>query len=296
MAPPKKTPAGKPAANKAAAPAATAAAKPADWPAPPSVAAGYLHIQVFTAFAVPSPSKPGTWVRTFGNNDKNRKPVERALAFIVGEGTGNVSKGVDAQGATSLRLRTLTDGSYTLRLVPEAKQLSTERAGPALVPGTKEVAYRQLDVKLTWRAGKIARSPAPAAVTDNGRVVAFTEQSLTIDWKPEWLRAKSIHKRKRGVVDAAVLHRTGTATIGPALEAFLTGTANAHYVIDTDGFIVKMVHDSDQASHAGTGAQWNIQADDAKALPVNDFSIGIEHVNEEGHAFTDQQIDRKSVV
>jgi N-acetyl-anhydromuramyl-L-alanine amidase AmpD len=71
-----------------------------------------------------------------------------------------------------------------------------------------------------------------------------------------------------------IVHHTGGDRIQGALHEFLTGTrrVSAHYVIDTDGQIVKMVQDTRRASHAG-GAQWL----GLKAL--NDRSVGIEIVN-----------------
>lgn len=286
---PSNKPAQQPPAKK---PAATApAVSPTDWPAPPKVKDGEIHLFAFSAFAVENASKPGAWVRTWGNNDKNRKPVQGAKVFVVGQGTGNVSPGVDVHGNTTLGLNGLPDGSYTLRLVPTAKMLTTEKAGPALVPSVgQDIAYRQLDVTFTWAKKRIAKTPAPTATDPNGRVVVFTSQSMTIDWKPDWVRAKQAGKRSKEKVNAVVLHRTGEKTIGTTLENFVSQVVNAHYVIDTDGFIVKMVHDTERANHAGTGAQWNLLKDNQDAFPVNDFSIGIEHVNAEGTAFTEKQM------
>ena len=54
-------------------------------------------------------------------------------------------------------------------------------------------------------------------------------------------------------------------------------------MIDTDGYVVKTVHERDEASHAGADAQWQ------GIRPLNASSIGIEMVNKKG-PMTDEQM------
>ncbi len=76
-------------------------------------------------------------------------------------------------------------------------------------------------------------------------------------------------------VSGIIIHHTGGPTIGGALEEFLNNQTSAHYVIDTDGQIVKMVQDTQRANHAGV-ARWNGDPS------VNARTIGIEIVNSAG--------------
>jgi N-acetylmuramoyl-L-alanine amidase len=107
-----------------------------------------------------------------------------------------------------------------------------------------------------------------------GRVRSVAEDFIEVDWKPDWVRAHRVEPRPpRVVANAIVLHRTDAPTIGSTLSKFITKQVNAHYVVDVDGHVVKMVSEADEASHAGPGAQWRGEK------PVNSFSIGIEIVN-----------------
>ena len=74
-----------------------------------------------------------------------------------------------------------------------------------------------------------------------------------------------------------IVHHTGGPLIGPAINTFMSSSeqTSAHYVIDTDGQVLKMVRDSRHANHAGT-ARW------AGVSNVNNVSIGIEIVNQSG--------------
>ncbi len=82
-----------------------------------------------------------------------------------------------------------------------------------------------------------------------------------------------------GVVDMLVLHYTGMADAASALEQLTDPTAkvSAHYVINEDGAILRLVEEARRAWHAGVAA-WRGQTD------INDRSIGIELVNP-GHEF-----------
>ena len=80
-------------------------------------------------------------------------------------------------------------------------------------------------------------------------------------------------------VDMLVLHYTGMKTMGEALGRLLDPDAkvSAHWLIDEDGTIYRLVDESERAWHAGV-AHWRGETD------VNGRSVGIELVNP-GHDF-----------
>ncbi len=80
-------------------------------------------------------------------------------------------------------------------------------------------------------------------------------------------------------VDILVLHYTGMETAAAALARLRDPAArvSAHYVVDEDGGVVRLVGEARRAWHAGV-ARWRGAAD------VNARSIGIELVNP-GHEF-----------
>jgi N-acetylmuramoyl-L-alanine amidase len=80
-------------------------------------------------------------------------------------------------------------------------------------------------------------------------------------------------------VSMAVLHYTGMQTAAEALERLCDPAAevSAHYLIDEDGTVIRLVDEANRAWHAGRSA-WREITD------VNSASIGIELVNP-GHEF-----------
>ena len=81
------------------------------------------------------------------------------------------------------------------------------------------------------------------------------------------------------VIDTLILHYTGMKTAAEALARLADPDSgvSAHYVIDEDGSIVRMVPEEKRAWHAGI-ASWQGETN------INDRSIGIELVNP-GHEF-----------
>lgn len=97
------------------------------------------------------------------------------------------------------------------------------------------------------------------------------------------------HDARPGAVDMLILHYTGMPTGAAALERMCDGEAkvSAHYMIEEDGTVFRLVPEEHRAWHAGVSF-W------AGAPRVNDRSIGIELVNP-GHdwgyrAFPEAQI------
>lgn len=100
---------------------------------------------------------------------------------------------------------------------------------------------------------------------------------------PNW------NERKRAI-SMVVLHYTGMKTAVEALERMCDAEAevSAHYMIDEDGIVTRLVPEEKRAWHAGR-SYWRGESD------VNSASIGIELVNP-GHewgyrAFPEAQMD-----
>jgi N-acetylmuramoyl-L-alanine amidase len=87
------------------------------------------------------------------------------------------------------------------------------------------------------------------------------------------------HGPRAGGVDMLVLHYTGMPSAAAALERLCSAEArvSAHYLIEEDGTLWRLVPEERRAWHAGR-SWWRGRAD------VNDVSIGIELVNP-GHEF-----------
>jgi N-acetylmuramoyl-L-alanine amidase len=82
-----------------------------------------------------------------------------------------------------------------------------------------------------------------------------------------------------GVVDMLILHYTGMRSAAAALDRLCSAEAkvSAHYVIDEDGTLWRLVPEERRAWHAGVSS-WRGRRD------INGASIGIELVNP-GHEF-----------
>lgn len=84
---------------------------------------------------------------------------------------------------------------------------------------------------------------------------------------------------ERAEVDLLLLHYTGMPSAEAALDRLRDPAAevSAHYLVDEDGRVYRLVAEERRAWHAGVSS-WAGRAN------VNDFSIGIELVNP-GHEF-----------
>lgn len=205
------------------------------------------------------------------------RPVEEATVALVDHGR-SVRLGDDLE-AVPLDVTDLEDGDHTLRITPREAETAAQAAGPALEPAAGvEAAYRPLDLVITLAGGQVvaARPSDPAA--RHGGVLGFGPAHVDVDLRPDWLESPHVRPRGGKPVEMVVIQRSGAATIGPTLEAYLAGSgagSSAHYVIDPSGFVVKLVRDADAAEHA-RWARW------AGSLGVRERSIAIELVHAAG--------------
>lgn len=122
-----------------------------------------------------------------------------------------------------------------------------------------------------------------------------TKPAVLVLLQPIWIKAANFSDRPNNIQSPTliVVHHTGGSRIGPTINTFTQkGGASAHYIIDTDGYVVKMVMNSKCAWHADgkKGSYWEGRKN------VNHFSIGIEIVHEDGpkttmrnNPFTEEQ-------
>ncbi len=94
------------------------------------------------------------------------------------------------------------------------------------------------------------------------------------------LASPNYEPRPPGVqIDTLVIHYTGMETAEAALDLLRDHRAkvSAHYLIDEDGAVIRLVEEKHRAWHAGA-ASWRGETN------INDRSLGIEMVNP-GHEF-----------
>lgn len=205
--------------------------------------------------------------------------VSGATVTITGTGTSaaSVSGTTNAHGAATLDTSKLADGTYTLAVTPAST--TTDPVGPAIASGPTpgDRIFRSLTAELTIASGRIMAATVAAANLRNGDAAAASPSNVTVGLQPVWMRSPNSSSRGSSQITMIVVHHTGGPTIGPAINTFLnTGEqTSAHYLIDTDGQIIKMVEDNRRANHAGE-SHW------AGVNGVNSISIGIEIVNAAG--------------
>lgn len=202
--------------------------------------------------------------------------VAGATVDLLDAAGATVRSGVSSNsGAVTLALAGVADGGYRIRVTPASA--SNADVGPALGGAAAPTRiWRPLICELT-----IAGERATAVVGMGAQLTVPNRLALTL--QPVWIRSPYRRNPRRQPITHIVIHHTAGPVIGPALNQFLSGGTSAHYVIDTDGQIVKMVHEDDESWHAGCSF-WEGRED------LNQFAIGIEIVNSVG-PFTNEQYD-----
>lgn len=213
------------------------------------------------------------------NRLKLSENVAGTTVTIAGTGTNTttVTGPTNAHGAVTLDTSKLANGTYTLTVTPSST--TPDPVGPAIAasPTTADRIFRSLVAELTIASGKITTATVAATNRLNGQATAGRLSDVTVGLQPVWMRSPNNGARGSNHITMIIVHHTGGPTIGPAINTFLsTGEqTSAHYLIDTDGQIIKMVQDNRRASQAGE-SHW------AGVNGVNSVSIGIEIVNATG--------------
>lgn len=231
-------------------------------------------------------------------------PLRPVIGATVQLGDSAVMAISDARGVASLSLGQQS-GDFVLIVTPAAGQACAEPAGPAIASpdwyANPPIMHRPFVMLVRLDAEGFVATPPPQVfagvpgVAPHARVREVAATDLKIDWKPDWVRAA--HTRRMAVKskqnDCFVIHHTGEISVGSTINTFTNPTVNndnpatsAHYLLDLDGHLVKLVHESEEAYHAGSSL-WQ------GAKDLNNRSIGVEIVHEDkaqpGRPFTDEQ-------
>ena len=192
------------------------------------------------------------------------------------EGTA-VRATTGASGEASINLSGLADGHY--HLVVEPASATRFPVGPqTAVPAAGTAAPTRV-----WRPVRtVIRVQGERITSIDDAHVSVAGRRLTVELQPAWIESPNQSTRSAAaVISLIVVHHTGGTTSGSAINTFLDTSVpvaqrrSIHYLVDVDGQVVKMVPEHRKAWHAGRSA-W-LGHDD-----VNEFSIGIEVVNDAG--------------
>ena len=222
--------------------------------------------------------------RIFRNPDQTPRSEAVVKAKVELRGTG--AKADLKNGAAKLDVTGVADGSYTLHLSPTDDQLSSGPAGPDLAPAqTVPFLFRPVDVTVTLQCGTLKTDPKPS-VDGNPKyamVMSVTATEIRLDWKPDWWAAKaSLVRTRTADIKQIVVHHTS----GSQMTGVDGWDLPAHYVINRDGHVVKVVGETYAGSHTGPSF-WGGQEG------LNETSVGIEQVSTDGFGqdYTDAQYD-----
>ncbi len=189
-----------------------------------------------------------------------------------------IAGNTNAYGVVRLDTTGLADGTHTLRVT--APHTTTDVAGPAMTwaGAVPERVFRSLEVAITTRRGRVTGATIAAGNTRNGSVTLAGSPRVIIRLQPVWMRTPNNRPRGGVGIDLIVVHHTGGPQIGPALNWFMNSSSNAtaHYLIDTDGQVVKLVQENLAAFHVGGASYWTGRTN------VTGNSIGIEVVHRSG--------------
>jgi N-acetyl-anhydromuramyl-L-alanine amidase AmpD len=222
-------------------------------------------------------------------------------------------------GEAQIPLWDLGKGSYLLAIVaPEKEQTKPDApSGPkTTIEAGVQRTYRPLYVELKlddelrligaatvfWEKDqRVYENPwiydastkkRAGHLINHGYVTAFSASELAIDWKPDFVRTVRTDDGQKGAaesetwkrhVDMIVVHGTGGAILGPALNTAL-GEASGegapfgpHYELDLDGHNLKFAYDDAIVSHAGVSRYYDLATKDY--VKPGYISVGIEVVN-----------------
>lgn len=184
--------------------------------------------------------------------------------------------GVSVNGRTNrfgswvVDLSSLADGTYRLRVLPDSRSAAPVGPNTASTAPRPTRIWRSLDATITMRGGRL--------VSSSHTNISISGRNVSIGVQPVWMQSPNRSARPANTsVTHIVVHHTAGTRASSAIHTFMNSTTSvsAHYVIDVDGQIIKMVDESDQSWHAGR-SHWGGQNG------VNAFSVGIEVVHRSG--------------
>lgn len=178
-----------------------------------------------------------------------------------------ISQTTNRSGQADFTTTGWADGSYLVTV--RAPGATADPVGPDTASGsTADRIFRPLSFTAEIKRGAIISvtnsTPLQGAATslDHGKQLRVTLQ-------PVWMKSPANAPRS-GSISMIIVHHTAAST-SSSINTFL-GQRSPHYMIDSDGQIIKFVPETLAAQHAGV-ASWNGESH------VNGRSIGIEIVN-----------------
>ncbi len=229
--------------------------------------------------------------RNFKTHESNLEPVRRCEVSVRSAsifGPFNISGTTNASGNLSLDFSSLDDGDYLLDLGPtdvfHQGATFSSLGDPSTNPPDR-IWVNPDNIQITVSTQNNQKRITAVA----GSNVSLNGRDIEIKLTPAWIKSPNVSSRGTVTADMVVIHHTGGPVVSPAINQFINpnqynsnGTkrdrTSAHYVIDRDGTIIKMVHESKSAWHTGC-AHW--AGDDN----INSRSIGIEIVHHSDQDF-----------
>jgi N-acetylmuramoyl-L-alanine amidase len=251
--------------------------------------------------------------------------------------TDNGAPRTNALGQVKLKIATLRDGTYVLRLnPPEGHELRGALPGPVTDPAVrsaqlrpvgpadaffndprKHTRFRFLEIEVTIAKGaltdaKLVRDMLHRdAVAAHGAVARESQSRLLIDWRPDWVQCGFTDGLKKPQADPSrpentlssvqfiVLHHNNAMTPGSTITHFSDALGNkekagAHYLVDVDGHVLKMAHETVSVRHAGPCFWYGLESSPTSVTEDrfnwNNVSVGIEHVHKDQDAYLSEQV------
>jgi N-acetylmuramoyl-L-alanine amidase len=259
-------------------PRATAARAATVTAAPPRVT-----VELLKAFSLASAPGVVRWIEGHG--------VPAAKVSVQGT---SISGTTDAKGVVHLPIVGVVKGRV-LEIDPASSQVSNGPASTGHGTGganAPALQLRSFTVTVDTDAnGFVAGSaqmnvPTVAGSPPHALLLSLTKDKLSLDWKPDFIKTPNRKIVANKANNVLVLHRTGGTDIRSAINTFLnaTGKVSPQYLVDVDGFVVKLAHETEIVNHAGH-AFWD------GATNINATSVGIEIVHGAPVVFPQAQYD-----
>jgi N-acetylmuramoyl-L-alanine amidase len=184
----------------------------------------------------------------------------------------------------------------------------------------KHTRFRFLEIRITIEKGVMVKEKTKLgrgmlhkdAIVAHGAAVSESETSLLIDWKPDWVQCGFTHGLKEkqaepgkpekilSPVQFIILHHTGASTPGGTIDHFSDKVHNkegigAHYLVDVDGHIIKMAHETAVTYHSGKCYWYGLDSSsestsDGSGVEWIHFAVGIEQVHEGTRNYPSEQV------